>query len=147
MKLKNIIYGMMCVAALGSCSDKMEYEHLSSLFVLNIILSKLLNHIRLFSFRQPVVEDEQQDIQDEQRYCDPFQHHSKCDQKEADVLRMTDVAVYARLHQFSLSSFHSPVLLVNLPPADQHQGNAQQGDYDPQIHPPQADILPQGMAP
>ena len=26
MKLKNIIYGMMCVAALGSCSDKMEYH-------------------------------------------------------------------------------------------------------------------------
>ena len=26
MKLKNIIYGMMCVATLGSCSDKMEYH-------------------------------------------------------------------------------------------------------------------------
>lgn len=24
MKLKNIIYGMMCVVTLGSCSDKME---------------------------------------------------------------------------------------------------------------------------
>ena len=28
MKLKNIIYGMMCVAALGSCSDKMGEEGL-----------------------------------------------------------------------------------------------------------------------
>lgn len=26
MKLKNIIYGMMCVVTLGSCSDKMEYH-------------------------------------------------------------------------------------------------------------------------
>lgn len=26
MKLKNIIYGMMCAIALGSCSDKMEYH-------------------------------------------------------------------------------------------------------------------------
>lgn len=26
MKLKNIIYGMMCAITLGSCSDKMEYH-------------------------------------------------------------------------------------------------------------------------
>ena len=59
---------------------------------------------------------------------------------------MADIAVDAGLDQLALSGLLAPVFLMDLPPAHQHQGNAQERDHDPQIHPPQADILPQGVS-